>query len=65
MSAAPRRHHDFRRVTDVTLRRGVDGDSLYRMPSSKLDLLVQHIRIPNVSDGNNDNNNSIPDLTGE
>lgn len=65
MSAAPRRHHDFRRVTEVTLTRGLDGDTLYKMPSNKLDLLVQHIRIPNVSDGNNDTNISIPDLTGE
>ena len=43
-----KRHHDFRRVTDVTLDRGTDGDSLYRMSSDKLDHLVQVIRIPST-----------------
>ena len=41
-----RRRHDFRRVTDVTEERGKDGDSLYRMPSDKLDHLVQRIQLP-------------------
>jgi hypothetical protein len=46
MSATtPRRHHDFRRVTDVTTHRAADGDTLYRMPSHLIDNLCQAISI--------------------
>lgn len=45
MSAAPRRHHDFRRVTDVTTNRASDGDTLYRMPSHRIDSICQAISV--------------------
>ncbi len=46
MSATtPRRHHDFRRVTDTTSNRASDGDTLYRMPSHLIDNLCQAISI--------------------
>jgi len=45
-----RRHHDFRRVTDVTRTTGLDGDTLYRMKSDTLDRLVAAIRIPTNDD---------------
>ena len=40
-----RRSHDFRRVTDVTIGNGRDGDRLYRMSASDLDDLAQSIRV--------------------
>lgn len=46
MSATtPRRHHDFRRVTDITTNRASDGDTLYRMPSHRIDAICQSISI--------------------
>jgi hypothetical protein len=46
MSATtPRRHHDFRRVTDITSNRASDGDTLYRMPSHRIDSICAAISI--------------------
>lgn len=45
MSAAPRRHHDFRRVTDITSNRAADGDTLYRMSSHRIDSICHNITI--------------------
>jgi hypothetical protein len=46
MSATtPRRHHDFRRVTDVTTNRASDGDTLYRMSSHRIDNICQGILV--------------------
>jgi hypothetical protein len=47
---SPRRVKDFRRVTPVTCDRASDGDTLYLMPSAKLDQLVQRIRINETVD---------------
>lgn len=45
MSAAPRRHHDFRRVTDITSNRAADGDTLYRMSSHRIDSICASIMV--------------------
>jgi hypothetical protein len=54
MSATtPRRHHDFRRVTDFTTNRATDGDTLYRMPSHLIDNLCNNITLAsNASEPN-------------
>lgn len=48
MSAAPRRHHDFRRVTDITSNRAADGDTLYRMSSHRIDNICSAINLVSV-----------------
>ncbi len=40
-----RRHHDFRRVTDITSNRASDGDTLYRMPSHLIDNICATILV--------------------
>lgn len=40
-----RRQFDFRRVTQVTNGRGVDGDTLYLQPSAVTDVSVGNIRV--------------------
>lgn len=45
MSQVPRRHHDFRRVTDITPNRAADGDTLYRMPSHRIDSICNNINL--------------------